>query len=238
MGWGRNCSPCPCGWSWGCSYPQPPCLLPVHILDSLHPESPAAQWLTQHDPQPFPRSGLSPWIPFPSQTMAAVPYPFIVARDTWVAHMVPHEHFFSPWLCNSRLPSSWSDRLLLSRWWLLLSRQLSVRQAEGRAYSSLGFLLCPRATVCFLWETDQSAKCGDRKHTASVGRQKWWQVWPFLLLLLGVADLCLSVADTARHDSPSSQCIYCFLEDSTQSSECCLKWHLSSGLCAGYANAP
>lgn len=22
-GWGRNCSPCPCSWSWGCSYPQP-----------------------------------------------------------------------------------------------------------------------------------------------------------------------------------------------------------------------
>lgn len=35
-----------------------------------------------------------------------------------------------------------------------LSRQLSVLQAEGRAYSSLGFLLCPRATLCFLWETD------------------------------------------------------------------------------------
>ena len=75
----------------------------------------------------------------------------------------------------------------------------------------------------------QNAKCGDRKHTASSRLSEVMASVAIPASASWVTDLCLlSVADMVRHDSPSIQYIYCFLEDSTQSSVYYLKWHLSS----------
>lgn len=103
-----------------------------------------------------------------------------------------------------------------------LRRQLNVHQAEGIAYSPLGLLFVPQGSSVFpLRNRPQSAKCGDRKHRASS--------WSSEVMASVVIPASASwVTDTVPHDGPSIQCIYCFLEISTQSSDYCLKWHLSS----------